>query len=189
MRLQLPPIYSSAAGVPSMLSREHDFVKNLTPRTSWWGVLRDATMDVFSTMVNAKVEVPHAQDDFMIAPEPTDSSVLAYLTGTIGIAGAMRAIFSLRCSETVATHIASQMLGITPEEAVAQRVDAIGEVCNIIAGHFKHKIGLGETCSLSVPTVIVGGHYKIHCLAAGERIEFPVIYNGETVLVTLDIRE
>ena len=160
----------------------------VTPRAAWWGVLRDATMEVFSTMVGAKVVVPQAQDDFILVPEPADSTVLAYVTGVIGIAGAVRAIFSLRCSDHIAAKIASQMLGITREEAAAQKSDAIGEVCNIIAGHSKHKIGYGDNCTLTVPTVIVGGHYNIYCLAAGERLEFPVIYEGETVLVTLDIR-
>jgi len=139
-------------------------------------------------MVGANVVVPKAKDDVLVMAEPRDSTVLAYVTGMIGIAGAMRAIFSLRCSEAAAIKIASQMLGVSPDKAAAQKADAIGEVCNIIAGHFKHKIGLGANCTLTVPTVIVGGHYSIHCLSAGERLEFPVIYDGETVLVTLDIR-
>jgi len=140
-------------------------------------------------MVGASVVVPQAKEDVVVIAEPNDSSVLAYVTGMIGIAGAMKAIFSLRCSEGAAAKIASQMLGISLEEATKQKSDAIGEVCNIIAGHFKHKIGFGSNCTLTVPTVIVGGHYSVHCLAAGERLEFPVIYDGETVLVTLDIRE
>jgi CheY-specific phosphatase CheX len=161
----------------------------VTPRAAWWGVLRDATMEVFSTMVNVNVTVPKAQDDLILVAEPKDATVLAYVTGMIGMAGALRAIFSLRCAEHVATQIAAQMLGMTPEEAAAQRSDAIGEVCNMIAGHFKHKIGYGDNCTLTVPTVVMGGHYNIYCLAAGERIEFPVTYEGEAVLVTLDIRE
>jgi len=80
------------------------------------------------------------------------------------------------------------MLCISAEEAAAQKSDAIGEVCNIIAGHFKHKIGYGDSCTLTVPTVVVGGNYSIHCLEKGERLEFPVAYEGETVSVTLDIR-
>jgi chemotaxis protein CheX len=106
----------------------------------------------------------------------------------IGIAGAMRAVFSLRCSEHAATKIASQMLCLSTEEAADQKSDAIGEVCNIIAGHFKHKIGLGDACTLTVPTVVMGGNYSIHCLEKGERLEFPVTYEGETVVVKLDIR-
>lgn len=161
----------------------------LTPRAAWRNVLRDATFDVFSTMVGTTVTVPNANDDVVVAAEPTDSSMLAYVTGMIGIAGAMRAIFSLRCSEKTATAIAARMLGITKEEASTQKSDAIGEMCNMVAGHFKHQIGFGDNCTLTVPTVVAGGKYSIHCLQAEERIEFPVIYEGETVLVTLDIRE
>ena len=139
-------------------------------------------------MVGCSVVLPEGGDRPMVVAEPTDT-ILAYVTGMIGIAGAMRAIFSLRCSEKAAIGIASQMLGITKEEAAPQKSDAIGEVCNIIAGHFKHKIGFGDNCTLTVPTVIVGGNYSVHCLEAGERLEFPVIYEGETVLVTLDIRK
>ncbi|MGA9526716.1 MAG: chemotaxis protein CheX [Terriglobales bacterium] len=161
---------------------------SVTPRDQWWGILRDATVEVFSMMAAAEIVVPQSGDRPLVVAEPSESSVLAYVTGMIGIAGAMRAVFSLRCSETTAVKLASHMLGMTEEEATAQRSDAIGEICNMIAGHFKHKIGLGADCTLSVPTVVVGGNYSIHCLEAGERLEFPAIYNGETLLITLDIR-
>jgi len=58
----------------------------------------------------------------------------------------------------------------------------------MIAGHFKHKIGYGDSCTLTIPTVVVGGNYSIHCLEKGERVEFPVMYEGEALLVKLDIR-
>jgi len=159
----------------------------LHPSEVWWEVLRDATVEVFSMMAGATVFVPVAGADPVLIAEPADSSVLAYVTGMIGIAGAVHAVFSLRCTEHAATRFAAQMLGIPPEEAGSQKSDAIGEICNIIAGHFKHKIGLGATCHLTVPTVVVGGHYSIHCLQAGERLEFPVMYEGEIIVVALDI--
>jgi len=160
----------------------------LAPRSAWWGVLRDATTEVFSTMVNALLVVPEPGNAPIVVLEPSDASVLAHVTGMIGIAGAMRAVFSLRCSENTAAKIASHMLGISPEEAAQQKADAIGEICNMVAGQFKHNIGLGAGCTLSVPTVVVGGKYSIHCLETGDRLEFPAIYEGETLLVTLDIR-
>ena len=131
-------------------------------------------------MVGAAIVAPAAADG--------DCPVLAHVTGVIGIAGAMRAIFTLRCSDAAATRIASQMLGISMEEAAAQKSDAIGEVCNMVAGHFKHKIGFGDRCTLTIPTVVIGGNYSIHCLGNGERLECPGHYEGETVLVALDIR-
>lgn len=159
----------------------------VTQLPAWEVVLREATSEVFSMTVGASVEVPPYAPDHTPTHVP-NSSLVAYVTAMIGIAGAMRAVFSLRCSDQAAIKIASQMLCISLEEAASQKSDAIGEVCNIIAGHFKHKIGMGDSCTLTVPTVVVGGNYSIHCLAKGERLEFPVTYEGETVLVTLDIR-
>ena len=46
--------------------------------------------------------------------------------------------------------------------------DALGEICNMVAGNFKNKVsGLGNGCMLSVPTVITGRDY--HCHSLGER--------------------
>ncbi len=165
-----------------------DKSKPVTARTEWRDFLREATLEVFSTMVGVTVDVPAATGNLPVGAGPPDGSALAYVTGIIGIAGAMRAMFSLRCSDRAATRIASQMLAISADEAAGQMSDAVGEICNMIAGHFKHKIGYGDSCNLTVPTVVVGGSYSIHCLEKGERLEFPVTYEGETVLVTLDIR-
>lgn len=148
------------------------------PRTAWTDALRATTTEVFSMMVGGAVVTPGA----------ADSPVIANVTGVVGIAGAVRAIFSLRCSVDSATKIASQMLGVSMEEAAEQRCDAIGEVCNIVAGYFKANIGYGDKCMLTVPTVIVGGDYRIHSLAAEQRLEFPVIYDGEPVWIALEIR-
>jgi chemotaxis protein CheX len=151
----------------------------VTPRSAWFEVLRATTAEVFSMMVGGAI----------VTPAAADSPVVANVTGVVGIAGAVGAIFSLRCSVTSATKIASQMLGVSLEEAAEQRCDAIGEICNIVAGYFKAKIGYGDKCMLTVPTVIVGGDYRIHSLAAEERLEFPVNYEGEPVWIALEIRQ
>jgi chemotaxis protein CheX len=44
-----------------------------------------------------------------------------------------------------------------------QTADALGEVCNMIAGSFKHKVnGLSERCALSPPSVVTGKDYRVH---------------------------
>ena len=159
----------------------------ITPRNQWLQALRQATAEVFSTMVGATLDAP-ATPGSISTPSPPDTSLVAYVTGMIGIAGAVRAVFSLGCSDRAAIRMASQMLAIPAEEAAAQKSDAIGEVCNMIAGQFKHTIGHGFSCTLTVPTVVVGGNYSIHCLEKGERIEFSVLYEGEAILIRLDIR-
>ena len=151
----------------------------VTPRSAWLGALRDATTEVFSMMVGAAV----------VAPGTANCPVQAYVTGVIGITGAVNAVFSLRCSDNAAITIASQMLGLSRDESAAQKLDAVGEICNIVAGHFKLNIGYGEKCQLTVPTVIIGGNYRIHSVAAGERLEFPMMYEGEPLWFALDIRK
>jgi len=48
-----------------------------------------------------------------------------------------------------------QDAGVEAEKVGPEISDALGEVCNMIAGNFKNKIsGLSEGCMLSVPTVI-----------------------------------
>jgi len=162
--------------------------ETVTPRPGWGDVLREAAVEVFSTMIGVTLHFPAEVDNLPVDAAPPDKSSLAYVTAMIGIAGAMRAVFSLRCSDRAATRVASRMLAISAPEAAAHSGDAVGEVCNMIAGHFKHKIGFGASCSLTVPTVVAGGSYSIHCLEKGERIEFPVACEGETLTITLDIR-
>jgi chemotaxis protein CheX len=151
----------------------------VTPTESWRAVLRDATGEVFSMMVGGEVTACEN------AGPPQSPSV----TGTVGIAGAISAIFTLRCSTQSATKMASQMLGVPAAVAVSHKCDAVGEVCNIVAGHFKSKIGLADKCMLSLPTVITGGDYRIHPQAGGERLELPLLYEGEPLWIALDIRK
>jgi chemotaxis protein CheX len=148
------------------------------PRNDWPVILRDTTIEVFSTMVGAKVA----------APEDRTTPVLAHVTGMVGIAGPLSATFSLRCSLLSATKIASQMLGVTMDEAAAQKCDAVGEICNIVAGYFKAKIGLGEQCMLSVPTVLMGKDYRIHSRNEDVRLELPLLYESEPIWIALEIR-
>ncbi len=149
------------------------------PRSEWRNTLLDTTVEIFSTMAGANVSEPASPD----------YPVLAYVTGVVGITGIMTANFTLRCSDRSAILVTSQMLGTSIEEAAAQKCDAIGEVCNMVAGHFKLKIGYGGTCDLTLPSVIVGSNYRISSRAPEERLEFPVIYEGEPVWLTLDIRK
>jgi chemotaxis protein CheX len=148
------------------------------PQTAWPDVLRETAIEVFATMVGATLK----------NSETNDVPALAQMTGMVGIAGPLIAVFSLRCSERAATTLASQMLGVSLEDAAAQKRDAVGEICNMVAGYFKAKIGLGDQCKLSVPTILVGTDYKIHSPGRSQRLELPLLYELEPILMTLDIR-
>jgi CheY-specific phosphatase CheX len=151
------------------------------PRTTWRAALCETAIEVFSIMVGVNVT----------APDKDAPPVQAQVTGVVGIAGAIRAIFTLQCSSASAVKIASQMLGISPDDPDGAKAacDAVGEVCNIVAGYFKARIGLGDACQLSVPTIIVGQDYHFHSPKAYERLEFSLLFEGETLGLALEIAQ
>ena len=151
---------------------------SISPQNEWADILRAVAIETFATMVGVSV----------VAPDQEEVRVLAEVTGMVGIAGHVKAVFSLRCSQRSAITLSSQMLGVSLEEAAALKNDAVGEVCNIIAGCFKSKIGLGELCSLSVPTVLSGTDYQIHSPGRTWHLGLPLLYENESIWIGLDIR-
>lgn len=120
---------------------------------------------------------------------PNAVAATVTVTGAVGIAGALSAIMSVRCSAQCATKIASRMLGVPVAEASAHQCDAIGEICNMVAGNFKAKIGLEDKCMLSVPTVISGGNYQLRTASSTHRLEILLLHEGELLALGLDIRK
>ncbi len=151
------------------------------PRTVWQEILCQTAIEVFSIMVGVHVT----------APGNAAPAFLPQMTGMVGIAGAVRAIFTLQCSLASSVKIASQMLGVSVDDPDTQKAacDAVGEICNIVAGHFKAKVGLGDACMLSVPTIIVGQDYQFHSGKTFERLEFPLLFEGETLGIALEIAQ
>jgi chemotaxis protein CheX len=146
---------------------------------AWSPVLRDAAKEVFSMM--AGMELAATEESVLVqTPE---------ITAIVGLAGSLCGLLSVRCSNTVANKIASQMLGLGSEDAAQHRGDAIGEICNMVAGHFKAKIvGLDDKCLLSVPSVISGENYTFHSLSAGRRIEVFLQASEGPIWVALETR-
>jgi CheY-specific phosphatase CheX len=159
-------------------------VKNIEPsavppRTVWQSALAEAAVEVFAIMVGATITA--AASDAPPAP--------AEVTGIVGIGGAIRANFILQCSSAASIKIASQMLGISSDDPNSQKAacDALGEICNIVAGYFKARIGLGDKCMLSVPMIVVGHDYKFRSRESYERLELLLHYEGQTLGATLEI--
>lgn len=149
------------------------------PRDLWSTVLQETLVEVFASMVGADVTTT-----------PTDAALPSVqLTGIVGIAGAIRANFILQCSNAASSQLASQMLGISPDDSEARKAssDALGEICNIVAGYFKAKVGMGAACKLSVPTIIIGQNYRFHSAKMRQKLEIAVSYEGQELLATLEI--
>jgi chemotaxis protein CheX len=85
-------------------------------------------------------------------------------TAVVGFSGAVRGSCQIRMTSQAATSIASAMLGGAPIGEDDDSVnDALGELCNMLAGGWKNGTpGLASECVLSPPTVISGRDYKVH---------------------------
>jgi chemotaxis protein CheX len=85
-------------------------------------------------------------------------------TAIVGFSGSMRGSCQIRISVIAARAIASAMLGGIPIDDDDDSVnDALGELCNMLAGGWKNCVpSLSSECALSPPTVISGRDYKVH---------------------------
>ena len=145
---------------------------------SWAPLLGLAAHEVFERMLGSRL-VP--------APElPTGEE--NDVTSMVGLAGQVRGIMTVRCPTKAAVLMASKMLGVDAAQAGTEMWDAIGEVCNMIAGNFKNKIaGMGDGCMLSVPTVITGVDYSLHPAVDSRKTEVHFVFEGFPMDVSLEI--
>jgi chemotaxis protein CheX len=153
--------------------------KGTTDLAEWRPMLEVAAHEVFGMMLDLE------------AQPTTEAAVPSKerFTAMVGMAGHICGVLSLSCNRDAAVLFASKMLGVSPEEADGEMFDAVGEVCNMIAGNFKSKLAeLAEHCLLSVPTVITGGDYDFHAVPQGQRIEVAMACEGQVVRLELDVR-
>jgi len=145
---------------------------------NWLPILERATQEVFEIMLGCQVTLA----------EPSEHKVAGGFTAIVGLAGALCGVVTVCCSAKTAGQIAKGMLGDMADSA-GQAVDALGEMCNMIAGNFKNKLaGTDERCMLSVPSVISGGEYRFHSLVKGKSMETVVLFEDAPVGVRLQLQ-
>jgi len=106
----------------------------------------------------------------------------------IGLAGDLCGVLSFRCSMASATRIAGKMLGTDVETSAECIRDALGEICNMVAGSFKAQVSdVAAQCMLSVPTVVSGKDYQLYPLVDGLRIQVSKTFEGALLWMTLDL--
>jgi chemotaxis protein CheX len=135
-----------------------------------------ATDEVFSTMIGVHC-LPAAE-----APAGERGTISA----VIGLAGEMSGSLVLHASSAAAIGIAARMAGMEMAEVDAMVRDAVGEVCNMVAGAWKgFDPVLASGCLLSTPTVVAGTSYELFSQRAPVRIERR--YSFEQLSFTISI--
>jgi chemotaxis protein CheX len=144
----------------------------------WKNIFECAALEVFEMMLGTRFE---------LEASPTDHP-RGEQTAMVGMAGALRGITTIQCSRAIAAKCASLMLGGDAASTPSTASDALGELCNMVAGNFKAKVStLADHCMLSVPTVITGEDYSMETAQPTERIVAALIHQGDRVWVTLTV--
>jgi len=142
----------------------------------WLPLIDMAAREVFELMLGS-----HLTESAMAEDTGLD------ITSMVGLAGQLCGVLSVRCSGKAAALMASKMLGMDLNKVGHEMADALGEVCNMVAGNFKNKVsGLAEGCMLSPPTVITGSDYSLHSLADSP-LETRLLFEGMPIVISLQI--
>ncbi len=156
--------------------------KNLIPeaedmKREWLPLLELATKEVFETMLACPLTTTAA-----------GSTEGLNVTAMVGLAGMLCGVMSVRCEKKAAALMASKMLGVELEKADPEIADALGEICNMVAGNFKNKIsGLGDGCMLSPPSVITGDDYTVHSQPETPTMEVSMVFEAMPLVVSLHV--
>jgi chemotaxis protein CheX len=143
----------------------------------WLPFLEFATREVFEMMLSSQLTtfIPSTSSHFNV-------------TAVVGLAGKLSGVIGIRCEEKAAALMASRMLGIDLDKVGPEMSDALGEVCNMVAGNFKNKIsGLGDGCMLSPPSVITGDDYVVHTKPPLPTLEVHLLFETMPLLITLHV--
>jgi chemotaxis protein CheX len=144
---------------------------------NWNPLLEMAAREVFELMLGCQ-----------LAPSTANEDAPLEVTAMVGLAGQLCGVLSVRCDPKAAALMTSKMLGVELDKVGPAMSDALGEVCNMVAGNFKNKIaGLAEGCMLSVPTVITGNDYCLHSMANSSELEVRLMFEGMPMLISLQI--
>lgn len=150
--------------------------------------LESAVREVFSTMVGSELEPAGDQPPLG----------LPNLTALVSLAGSFNGVVNVRCEMKTARLVAARMLGLTEEEPSTQSsaeiasdaADAMGEICNMVAGAFKTRVCTGgESCLLSVPSVIIGADYHLRLLAVSDKTDARFQLAGQPIWVSVERRQ
>ncbi len=115
-----------------------------------------------------------------------DLKIESDLTSLIGLAGDIRGLLGIYCSQKAAQDITSAMLGMDVDELNEDVKDAIGEIANMIAGGVKECLAAeGQDIQLAIPTTATGKSLRTSGIPGGLRMVIPFSLADSTFHVEL----
>jgi chemotaxis protein CheX len=144
----------------------------------WLEHMEAAAKDVLESMLGVQVR----------RTEPGSSNGSVDLTALVSLTGSPEGVLAIGCHTPSAGRLAMLMLGSDGPESEETAKDALGEICNMVAGGIKSRCCSSEDlCRLSVPTVISGKDYSVCTLKAKDRYSLCLEFEGQPLQLTLEL--
>lgn len=119
--------------------------------------LNSSVLEVFETMLGV------ARETIESCPSEAGAGTAESVTAVVGFGGILSGACVITCDESSARQIAGLMTGMEFNSLDDVVKDAMGEICNMVAGTWKSRVPeLAASCGLSVPAVISGRDYNLH---------------------------
>ncbi|HKS82007.1 MAG TPA: chemotaxis protein CheX [Candidatus Acidoferrales bacterium] len=144
---------------------------------NWIPILELSAQEVFEMMVGTKLESVASLHESALD-----------ISAVVGLAGQLKGFLRILTTRESAALMVFRMTGIAAGKESPEATDALGEICNMVAGNFKNKIsGLGDGCMLSVPTVVTGNDFRGHELGTPSPLEVRFLFDAMPILISLEI--
>jgi chemotaxis protein CheX len=153
-------------------------IERMDRMTEWLQQMEAAANDVFASMLGVQVT----------RTTLGSSNGSADLTALVSLTGSPEGVLEISCHTASAARLAMLMLGSDSPEFDDNAKDALGEICNMVAGGIKSRCSSSEDrCRLSVPAVISGKDYSVRTLKASDRHELCLEFEGQPLQITLEL--
>ena len=169
----LPQVRAATADVtPNMIADLDDLVS-------------EAVAEVFRTMLERPIQ--RARN------EPSALNGDMQVAGAVGFTGKLTGVIYVYTSIGFALTISSGLCGLPEEEIRDEDIvnDTMGEIANMVMGQVKSRLAdRGETCALTIPSVVRGGHFDIEPVSSttAHRVSFDC-GQGNQLVVDMLIKE
>lgn len=147
-------------------------------------ITHQAVSEVFQSMVSMDVAVE--------TPTPIVEDVVGEIVGSVGFIGEVtNGVVYLYTGVSFAKEVTGRMLGMSVEEIDNDEMvnDAIGELCNMVAGCFKRRLNDDGRPALTIPTIVRGQRLRVEGAASVARKIWGFRYRDWHFLVELLLKE
>jgi len=123
-------------------------------RTRWIAHLDEAVAEIFETMLGQRSSVVDAPPPGAHTSAKISAHICAHICATIVFSGALNGLCIVQASPATADRLTDALLGAEGDWDDEMIDDALGEMCNMIAGGWKSRLGaLTASCQISVPEI------------------------------------